>query len=249
MWIDAHCHPDGLADPDAALDQAEAAGIGHWLLPGTEPQQWRLAGQRFASDPRLRFALGHHPWFLPTTQPDLSELESELNRRPQTVAVGEIGLDFHRANRDPERRHQEAWFVAQLALAAERQLPVVVHSVKAHDRVLSALKRFPQLRGVVHAYLGPYEQAMAFVDKGWYLGCGSLILKSAKTLDAFARLPADAILLETDAPDMRPLQAEHDNPLLDLLQTAQKLALVRGESMDHLKTQTATNARQLFQFF
>lgn len=249
MWIDAHCHPDGLADPEAALDQAEAAGIGHWLLPGTEPQQWRQAGQRFASDPRLRFALGHHPWFLAATEPDLSELESELNQRSETLAVGEIGLDFHRASGERERRHQEAWFAAQMALAAERQLPVIVHSVKAHDRVLSALKRLPQVRGVVHAFVGPYEQAMAFVDKGWCLGCGSLIAKSPKTLDAFSRLPADAIVLETDAPDMRLAQAEHDNPLLDLLLTAHTLAQARGEPLEQLMTQTTTNVRQLFQFF
>ncbi|WP_108126448.1 TatD family hydrolase [Saccharospirillum mangrovi] len=249
MWIDAHCHPDGLADPDAALAEAEAAGIGHWILPGTEPQQWRNAGQRFESDPRIHLAVGHHPWFLPVTEPDVSELESELDRRPHWVALGEIGLDFHIASNAAERQHQEDWFTAQLAVAAERQLPVIVHSVKAHDRVLSLLKRFPQVRGVIHAFLGPYEQALAFIDKGWCLGCGSLILKSPKTRDAFARLPADAILLETDAPDMRPHPALYANPLLDLLQTAEQLAQSRGVSLDQLKAQTATNVRRLFQKF
>lgn len=249
-WIDAHCHPDGLADPEAALHEATAAGIDHWLLPGTEPQQWQDAGQRFLSDPRIRLAFGHHPWFLPPSEPDLSSLQAALSQHPHCVALGEIGLDFHAGSTPraaPER--QERWFEAQLALAAERQLPVIVHAVKAHDRVLRLLKRYPEVRGVVHAFLGPYQQAGAYLDKGWYLGCGSLILKSAKTRDAFARMPAERILLETDAPDMRPAQPTHDNPLLDLLQVAEALAQARSQSLAALMQQTSANVRRLFQNF
>lgn len=249
-WIDAHCHPDGLADPEAALHEAEVAGIGHWLLPGTEPQQWQAAGQRFLSDPRIRLAFGHHPWFLPQSEPDLTSLRAILTQQPQCVAVGEIGLDFYVGSTPrPAPELQERWFEAQLALAAEWQLPVIVHSVKAHDRVLRLLKRYREVRGVVHAFLGPYEQACAYLDKGWYLGCGSLILKSAKTRDAFARMPAERILLETDAPDMRPAKPTHGNPLLDLLQVAQTLAQARSQSLDALMQQTSANVRRLFQNF
>lgn len=249
-WIDAHCHPDALTDPDGAMKEAQAAGIGQWILPGTEPQQWRAAGQRFSSDPRIRLAFGHHPWFLPPTEPDLTSLQAMLSACPQCIALGEIGLDFHSGNKSkasPEL--QQRWFEAQLALASEYQLPVIVHAVKAHDRVLALLKHYPDVRGVVHAFLGPYQQAMAYLDKGWYLGCGSLILKSAKTRDAFARIPAEHILLETDAPDMRPVQPDHDNPLLDLLQTADCLAQARAQSVAALMEQTSANVRRLFQKF
>lgn len=249
-WIDAHCHPDGLAAADDALTQAQAAGIGHWILPGTEPQQWRDAGQRFYADPRLRLAFGHHPWFLPDTEPDLTALQAMLTAHPQCVALGEIGLDFYRGSTPrPDADLQERWFEAQLALAAQYGLPVIVHSVKAHDRVLRLINGYPDIQGVVHAFLGPYEQACAYLDKGWYLGCGSLILKSTKTRDAFARLPLERILLETDAPDMRPTQPHHSNPLLDLLQTAQCLAQARSLSLTELMTQTSANVRRLFQKF
>lgn len=249
-WIDAHCHPDGLADPDAALNEAEAAGIGHWLLPGTEPPQWRVAGQRYLSDPRIRLAFGHHPWFLPSSEPDLTALQAVLEQHPQCVALGEIGLDFYSGSSPrPASDVQERWFEAQLALAAERQLPVIVHAVKAHDRVLRLLKRYPQVNGVVHAFLGPYEQACAYLEKGWYLGCGSLILKSGKTRDAFARIPVERIVLETDAPDMRPTHPMHSNPLLDLLQVAEELAQARSQSLPVLMEQTSANVRRLFQNF
>lgn len=249
-WIDAHCHPDGLADPDGAMNEAQAAGIDQWIVPGTEPQQWHAAGQHFLSDPRIRLAFGHHPWFLPPTEPDLTSLQTMLSEYPQCIALGEIGLDFHSGNRSKASPEvQQRWFEAQLALASEYQLPVIVHSVKAHDRVLAMLKRYPDVRGVVHAFLGPYQQATAYLDKGWYLGCGSLILKSAKTRDAFARIPAEHILLETDAPDMRPAQPQHDNPLLDLLQTADCLAQARSQSAAALMEQTSANVQRLFQKF
>ncbi|WP_108164493.1 TatD family hydrolase [Saccharospirillum sp. MSK14-1] len=249
-WIDAHCHPDALSDPDGAFSEAQAAGIGQWILPGTEPQQWRAAGQRFSSDSRIRLAFGHHPWFLPNSEPDLSALQAMLSDYPPCIALGEIGLDFHQGKTPkaaPEL--QERWFEAQLAMAAEHRLPVIVHAVKAHDRVLALLKHYPDVRGVVHAFLGPYQQARAYLDKGWYLGCGSLILKSAKTREAFAQMPVDRILLETDAPDMRPMQPQHTNPLLDLLQTADCLAQARSISLAILMAHTSANVRQLFQKF
>lgn len=249
-WVDAHCHPDWLPDPEAALAQAGAAGIGHWLLPGTEPGQWQEASRRFGEDRRIRLAFGHHPWFIAEQSPDIRPLRDALMQTPQPVALGEIGLDFYRGSSPrPAAEHQEAWFEAQLALAAELDLPVIVHAVKAHDRVLRQLKRYPTVTGVIHAFLGPYDQAMAYVDKGWYLGCGSLILKSPKTRDAFTRLPAERILLETDAPDMRPPQPAADNPLLDLLQTARCLAQARQLSLETLQQQTRANAQALFQFF
>lgn len=249
-WIDAHCHPDSLADPEAALAEAEAAGVGHWILPGTEPSQWHQAGQRFSSDDRIRFAFGHHPWFLPETAPDLSALRNQLTQSSKVVALGEIGLDFFPADAArAQPAHQQDWFEAQLALAAEWKLPVIVHAVRSHDRILAALKRYPEVRGMVHAFLGPYEQARAYLDKGWYLSAGSLIFKSPKTLDAFARMPRDRLILETDAPDMRPVQAQQPNPLLDLLLVAERVAQVRGESLEVLRQQTRANVLDLFQKF
>lgn len=246
-WIDSHCHLDFLNDPPRDMARAEDAGIGHWLLPGTDPGQWHRARERFKSNSRVWLAFGHHPWYLPETEPALRSLSQALNGFPAVVALGEIGLDFHPGPPSrPTAEHQEAWFDSQLQLARELGLPVIVHSVKAHDRVLHYLKRYPDVTGVIHAFLGPYDQAMAFVDKGWYLGCGSLIFKSPKTLDAFKRIPVERLLLETDAPDMRPPRPVNDNPLLDLLQIGRKLAEARGISEADLMAGVARSGEALF---
>lgn len=248
-WIDSHCHLDFLPDPPNAMARAEENDIRHWVLPGTDPNQWQRVQQRFDRDPRVQLAFGHHPWYLPKGPLDLGGLKRHLDGCPTAVAIGETGLDFFdgRPPRPPPEQ-QEDWFNDHLALAAERDLPVIVHSVKAHDRVLYHLKRYPKVTGVIHAFLGPYEQAMAFVDKGWKLGCGSLILKSPKTRDAFARIPAESLVLETDAPDMRPVHPEHSVPLLDLLQIAEAVADVREISLEQLKAVTSANVRSLFGF-
>jgi TatD DNase family protein len=165
------------------------------------------------------------------------------------AAIGEIGLDFHPARlARTARATQEAWFDAQLQLAAEFERPVVIHSVKAHDRVAFYLKRYPSVRGVIHAFKGPPEQARVFVDKGWMLGCGSLIVRSSKTLAAFAAIPLEAIVLETDAPDMRwPDSTETPmNPLLDWWLTAERLAAARQMPVDELARITCDNAQRLF---
>lgn len=248
-WIDSHCHLDFLPDPPNAMVRAEENAIRHWVLPGTEPNQWLRAQRRFDRDPRVHLAFGHHPWYLPDQAADVGGLGRQLDECPNAVAIGETGLDFYNGRpRRPPAAHQEAWFAEHLRLAGERDLPVIIHAVKAHDRILHYLKQYPNVTGVVHAFSGPYEQAMAYVDKGWRLGCGSLILKSAKTRDAFARIPIEHLLLETDAPDMRPAAPVHAIPLLDLLQIADCLADARGMTDDDLMVQTSANARALFGF-
>lgn len=243
--FDSHCHLDFLGQPETMLAEALKAGIGHWLLPGTEPQQWQQAKEAFAQHDHVSLATGHHPWFLPNATPDLSHLEQSLE--VGIVAVGEVGLDFYSGSAvRPTSDIQESWFEAQLQLAIERDLPVIIHSVKAHDRVLHFLKRHPRSRGVIHAFLGNYDQAMAFVNKGFLLGCGSLIAKSPKTLNAFSRLPLSAILLETDAPDMRWPQPNAENPLLDMLPTVERLASARNISLEYLAEHTSANAQRLF---
>lgn len=246
-WIDSHCHLDFLSDPANAMARAEDHGIRHWVLPGTDPNQWVRARERFERDRRVHLAFGHHPWYLPEHEPDMRGLRRQLEDASSVVALGETGLDFHNGPpKRPPADHQEAWFEAQLRVAQDRGLPVIVHSVKAHDRVLHYLKQFPDVTGVIHAFSGSYEQAMAYVDKGWYLGCGSLILKSGKTRDAFARIPLDHLMLETDAPDMRPRHPIHSNPLLDVLQTVDTLIEARGVDVDTLESRTNANTQALF---
>lgn len=248
-WVDSHCHLDFLADPPGDMARAQATGISRWLLPGTDPNQWYRIRQRFRNDPRVRLAFGYHPWYLPAHSPDTHSLELTLDDYPDTAAIGETGLDFYPGKPSrPPADHQEAWFESHLKLARERDMPVIVHSVKAHDRILHYLKQYPEVRGVIHAFSGPYEQAMAYIDKGWSLGCGSLILKSKKTLDAFTRIPLEQVLLETDAPDMRPPKPTNENPLIDLHQISKRLASERRVDGEALREQTTRNASVLLGF-
>lgn len=259
IGFDSHCHLDFLADAAQCMAGAEANGPGRWLLPGTEPDQWQQAYQQFSEDDRVLLAAGHHPWFLPEGPPDTQLLEHWLDEHRHCVAVGEIGLDFFRHHSNSTAAgHQLDWFMTQLAVASERSLPVIIHSVKAHDRILQGLKRFPKVMGVVHGFVGPYAQARAYLDRGFYLGAGAVVFQSAKTLDAFARMPADRILVETDAPDQRvPEQCREktgsskvtmaDNPLQDWLSILNRVAEAREMDFHALSDQIRKNAASLFE--
>jgi TatD DNase family protein len=133
-----------------------------------------------------------------------------------------------------------------LAVANERQLPVIIHSVKAHDRILQGLKQSSDIRGVVHGFVGPYEQAMAYIDRGLYLGAGSVVFRSAKTLDSFARIPADRLLIETDTPDQRIPDNQRANALLDWLRILERIADARRIGARDLADRVLSNANALF---
>lgn len=259
IGFDSHCHLDFLDDATQCMAGAEAADMGRWLVPGTAPDQWQKAHQQFSGDDSVLLAAGHHPWFLPESPPDAQSLETWLDQHSDCVAIGEIGLDFFRYHpHSAAAGHQFDWFMAQLAVASERRQPVIIHSVKAHDRILQGLKRYPKVVGVVHGFVGPYAQAQAYLDRGFYLGAGSVVFQSAKTLDAFARIPADRILVETDAPDQRvPEQyrtktgaseaTTPDNPLLDWLSTLNRIAEARETDSTALGEQVRQNAASLFE--
>jgi TatD DNase family protein len=245
--FDSHCHLDFIDNASDLMSGAESAGVSQWLIPGTEPRQWQQAHQLFSEDPRVTLGVGHHPWFLPESQPDTDQLNTWLDNHVDCIALGEIGLDFYRHHpRSLSADHQRDWFLAQLAVATERRLPVIIHSVKAHDRILQGLKQSSDIRGVVHGFVGPYEQAMAYIDRGLYLGAGSVVFRSAKTLDAFSRIPADRLLIETDAPDQRIPANPPANPLFDWLQILECIADARGVSGGELAGRVHTNARALF---
>lgn len=259
IGFDSHCHLDFLDDAPQCMASAEANGLGRWLVPGTAPDQWQKAHQQFSADDRVLLAAGHHPWFLPESPPDTQSLETWLDQHSDCVAIGEIGLDFFRHHaHSGAAEHQFDWFMAQLAIASERSLPVIVHSVKAHDRILQGLKRYPKVVGVVHGFVGPYAQAKAYLERGFYLGAGSMVFQSAKTLDAFARIPVDRILVETDAPDQRvPEQyrntadssedATPHNALLDWLSTLNRIAESREMPCTALRQHVRQNAASLFE--
>jgi len=247
--IDTHCHLDVAefdADRTLVLQRATASGVCGIVVPGVTAAGWRGLRDFCAGNSRLYPAHGLHPVYLEQHQPaDLQLLQTWLEKEP-AVAVGEIGLDYHVAGLDHQR--QQDLFEAQLQLARAVCLPVLLHVRKAHDQVLATLKRIRVCGGTAHAFNGSLQQAAQYRDLGFRLGFGGMLTyERSRRLRALAKqLPAEALVLETDAPDMVVVQhrGERNSPEY-LPQVLAALAEVRGETVDALAAQTTANVRDV----
>jgi len=215
MWIDTHCHLDAAefaADRDDVVAAARAAGVATIVVPAVEIANFadvRDCCERYAG---CRPAYGIHPMYTPQAREgDLPALREWL-RREQPLAVGEIGLDFFVPGLDRQRQHE--LFVAQLKLAREFDLPVLLHVRRAVDPILKELRRYRPRGGIAHAFNGSRQQAEIFIDLGFKLGFGgAMCWERATKLRELARtLPRESIVLETDAPDIPPPFAPHPHP-------------------------------------
>ncbi|MBP6596331.1 MAG: TatD family hydrolase [Arenimonas sp.] len=247
---DSHCHldaPEFDPDRDQVLARARAAGVGRQLVPAVRRDGWPALKALCAENPGLRPAYGLHPMFLTHHQPGhLDELAGWLDRE-RPAAVGEIGLDFFVPGLDPE--HQRRYFHAQLALAREFDLPVVLHARRAVDEVIAALRRTGGLRGVVHSWSGSDEQARQLFGLGFCLGIGGPVTyeRAQRLRRTVATMPLDFLLLETDAPDQPGSghRGQRNEPGY-LREVLDAVAQLRSESPDVVAEATAANALRLF---
>lgn len=213
-FFDTHCHFDFAPfadDIDAHLAQARSIGVERIMLPSIGAENWQSVRDLARCHSPLYYALGFHPYFL-TPDASITQLEKQLAERDnKCVAVGECGLD---ALIDIDLQWQEQLFVAQVRLAQQCQLPLVIHCRKSQPRLLQLLKqlRFDQ-GGIVHGFSGSYQQAMQWVERGFFIGIGGVITypRAQKTRHAIAQLPLQHIVLETDSPDM-PLNGHQGKP-------------------------------------
>jgi len=247
--IDTHCHLDVRefdADRTAVIDGARARGIAGFVVPAIHREGWEglLCLCRSAAD--LHPALGLHPVYIDRHRDShLRDLEQWLERE-RPVAVGEIGLDYWVSGLDRER--QMAIFEAQLAVARDADLPVLLHVRKAHDPVIAALRRTRVRGGIAHAFNGSIQQARQYIDMGFKLGFGGMLTfgRSRKLRSLAQELPLDALVLETDAPDMTVAahRGERNSPeyLPDCLQA---MAEVRDQDPAYVAERTTANARAL----
>lgn len=248
--IDSHCHLDFDAfdqDRKEILSRCEAEGIQHILVPGVTVKQWPKLIETCAQYPMLKLALGLHPMFMADhLAGHIDELRSALITH-QAIAVGEIGLDFFIA--DTDKNAQTELFKAQLKLAAEFNLPVILHVRKAHDEVLKLLREIKVPGGIVHAFNGSLQQAEHYQKLGFLFGAGgALTYPRANKLKAlFSQLPEEHIVLETDAPDM-PLagyQGQRNTPeRLPIILSM--LAELRQVTEQSLAAATTANCQKLF---
>ena len=248
--FDSHCHldvEDFDSDRQQVLQRARQAGVREIVVPGISRAHWATQIALCRSDPGLHLALGLHPVYLQVhKREDISALEREIEQR-RPVAVGEIGLDYF--IRELDREKQRVLFEAQLEVARNAGLPVILHVRKAHDQALSILRRIRVRGGSAHAFNGSLQQARQYIDMGFKLGFGGMLTyqRSHRLRRLAAALPVDAIVLETDAPDMvvAAHRGERNSPeyLPDCLRA---LAEVRNEDVDFLARQTTVNARSVF---
>jgi TatD DNase family protein len=267
-WVDTHCHLDAAEfdqDRGAVIDRAVQAGVSTLVIPAVTPQTFESARQA-AYLCGGAYALGCHPLYVHEVGLEaIEQLRSALLRwrdDPRLVAVGEIGLDHfvpHLQDRI-SLSQQEALYASQLALAAEFKLPVILHVRKSADGLLKHLRRQqamgrPVPGGIAHAFNGSEQQAMAFVDLGFKLGFGgAMTFERALQIRRLASsLPDEAIVLETDAPDIPPhwlyqraqdrAQGTHSrNEPAELPRIAQTLAQLRGWHIDQTRDLTRINA-------
>lgn len=247
--IDTHCHIDVADfDPDReeVLERAKARGVRRLVVPAIDAQSWDPLLAVCHGDEALLPALGLHPVYMERHRvEDIKALEERVGRE-RPVAIGEIGLDFFIDN--PDRRGQERLLEAQLCVARDAGLPVLLHIRKAHDHVLKLLRRVRPPGGICHAFNGSLQQAEQFIDLGFRLGFGGVItFERARKIRALAaELPLTALVLETDAPDLPPASHRNERNSPEYLpEVVDVLAGLRGEDPMRIAAGTTANAREV----
>lgn len=242
--IDSHCHLD---DPrlDACrgetLERARRAGVTCFVVAGTGAGEWPRLQQLCREEAGIHAAYGIHPWYCDRHQPrHLEDLDALLDG---AIALGECGLDATQGK--PDADTQLWWLRRQLALAAERRLPVILHCVRSTMPLLTELHGFPELRGVVHGFGGSLEEARQFAMLGFHIGIGAMVLRerASKAHRLAAGLPLAHLMLETDAPDGLP--GELNEPA-NLPRIADTVAALRGQPASAIIAASDANTTELF---
>jgi TatD DNase family protein len=259
--IDSHCHLDDerlAADLPAVLARARAAGVSAFVLAGVDPAGWQAQDALARREPDMAVAYGVHPRILPGLTDAEADAMVELLAATldggsllPPVGLGEVGLDGLGQELRACMDRQERVMRAQLALARAHDLPLVLHVLRAHGRALEILKSdgVPRAGGVLHCYSGPADLVGDFVALGLHVSfAGPVSYENARKVHEAARVvPADRLLVETDAPDLTPEpERPGRNEPAFLPHVVAALARVRGEDVETVASTTARNARRLF---
>lgn len=215
MWIDTHCHLDAHefgGESLAVAEKAGQAGVSMIVIPAVDRYNFAAVAQLAATAPNASYALGIHPMCVPNaTEEDLVALralaEAALDD-PRFVAIGEIGLDFFIPMLcEPGMREKQDHFLReQLRIARDFGLPVLLHVRRSQDQVLKHVRQIRPAGGIAHAFNGSFQQAQTYIDLGFRLGFGGAMTftRALQIRRLATTLPLDAIVLETDAPDIAP---------------------------------------------
>lgn len=245
MLLDTHCHLDAAefnSDRHEVIVRAQASGVQGILIPAVEVSNFETVRSLAHSFPEGAYALGIHPMYVEAASlDDLSSLRDRLEQfrhDPKLVAVGEIGLDFfvpEISSGEPKDK-QLHFFAAQLELAKQFDLPVLLHVRRSQDTILKYLRQAGVSGGIAHAFNGSFQQAQQFIDLGFALGLGgAMTYARALQIRRLAQtLPLENLVLETDAPDIPPewLRESRRNEPAQVVKIAQVLAELKQIPLD-----------------
>jgi TatD DNase family protein len=250
MFFDSHCHLDHpllCDDLPGLIAAAKSAGVSRFLVPGVGPDGWPGIASLSSRFPEIYAAFGVHPMHAALLSPETAS--KLLSFAPLAAAIGEIGLDY--ALGDPPRETQRHAFRAQVRLAVQAGLPVLIHCRQAFRDLLGILAEegVGRVGGVMHAFSGSAEIARDCVRLGLHISlCGTVTyLNAVRPLAVAAAVPLERLLLETDAPDLapEPHRGGVNRPEF-LLETAVRVAQIRGITLEELARATTENALRLF---
>ena len=250
MLFDTHAHlNDEAFDADRAeiLETFKDAGVGLVLNAGCSLESSYASIELAEQYPWIYASVGTHPDTADEVNEELLETYRRMCKNPKVKAIGEIGLDYHYET--IPREVQQKAFRMQMGLAEELDMPVIVHERDAHEDGMAIVKEFSKVKGVFHCYSGSAEMARQLVDMGWYIGfTGVLTFKNArKAVETAASIPLERIVLETDCPYMapEPYRGRRNHPGY-LPKMAEKLAQIRGLSVEEVIRITTENAKRLY---
>jgi len=251
MIFDTHAHLDDHAfdtDRSELLNRLPQEGIALVLNPGCSLESSRNAIALTREQNWIYAAVGSHPDAADEVEDAvLAQYRQMAQENPKVRAIGEIGLDYH--YEDIPREIQQRAFRAQMALARELGLPVIVHEREAHEDGMKIVEEFPTVTGVFHCYSGSLEMAKVLIRRGWYIGFGGVLtFKNArKAVEVAAEIPLERIVLETDCPYMspEPFRGRRNDPAR-LHLVVQRLAQLRGLSEEEIQAVTLENGKRLY---
>ena len=251
MLFDTHAHMDDRAfdtDREELLSGLPNQGLALVMNPGCSLESSRNVDLLTRQYDFLYGAVGSHPDVADeVNEAVLEEYREIVASNPKIKAIGEIGLDYH--YEDIPRDLQKKAFRMQMELARELRLPVIVHERDAHEDGMKMVEEFPEVTGVFHCYSGSLEMAKWLINRGWYIGfTGVLTFKNArKALEVAGNIPLDRIVLETDCPYMspEPFRGKRNDPG-KLYRMAEKLAELRGLTVEEIHAITSENGKRLY---
>lgn len=259
-YFDRRFENEAEGGADAILDEVFASGVERIINVGTNCENARAAIGQAARYEEMYAAIGIHPedcHFLSDEENELLRLRtllgnSETRRRDKIIALGEIGLDYHYENYGDipmDKAKQQRFFDAQMELARELNLPVIIHDREAHGDCFETVLRYPEVRGVFHSYSGSAEMAKELTRRGWYISfSGTLTFKNANRVrEAALAVPREKLLIETDCPYLapHPMRGKLNHSGL-LVYTLSTLAELWECTPQEAAFQTAKNAEKLF---